>query len=73
MLVYPNPSNGIIHVRLSRALVNTGSTLLITDIMGRQMDAYNLDRQKITLDLTHYPTGIYFFHYADISRRIIIG
>jgi PKD repeat protein len=73
ILIYPNPSNGLIHITLVKALVNTDFTLYIKDITGRQIDTFNLGRHKITLDLTHYPAGIYFFQYGKISKRLIIG
>ncbi len=71
--IYPNPSTGRIHLTFVRALINKDSTFYIRDIMGRKIDAFDLKSQSLTLDLTHYPAGIYILQYSGISKKIIIS
>jgi len=71
--IYPNPSSGLVHLSFDREMINWDSTFYIKDSMGRNLDAFNLERQNITLDLTHYPTGIYFLQYEGVAKRLIIS
>lgn len=70
--IYPNPSTGLVHLSVVKEL-NKDSTLYINDISGRQIDVFYFSRQNLTLDLTHYPAGIYFLQYGGISKRFILS
>ncbi|MEY8849507.1 beta strand repeat-containing protein [Psychroserpens sp. XS_ASV72] len=50
--VYPNPSNGIVHVKSNQRI----STINLYDINGRHLQKYNTN----TLTIDHLPNGLYF-------------
>jgi hypothetical protein len=61
-LVYPNPSNGNVHLLLPEP--GTGSFLYsVYDMTGRFLQSGSFDgsgeKKVVQLDLTHYPQGIY--------------
>jgi PKD repeat protein len=72
MHIYPNPSTGLVRLTFARASVGNNSTLHIRYITGKKIDTYNLRSQNLTLDLTHFPTGIYLLQYGAVFKRIII-
>ncbi len=71
--IYPNPSAGMVHISLDRDARSTDSALYIRDMAGREIDRYNLRDQNLTLDLSHFPPGVYFLQYGRVSKRIIIS
>jgi hypothetical protein len=78
ILAYPNPSSG--HFTLALTLPATVSlagdlTLQVFDAQGRLVERRNLGRQleqRIALDLTAQPTGLYSAHLSD-GKRILTG
>ncbi|MGZ3867213.1 MAG: T9SS type A sorting domain-containing protein, partial [Bacteroidia bacterium] len=67
--VFPNPSNGIVYVRTSNQTKDLFVTVL--DISGKTifMDRLTSDNEKI--DLSIYPSGIYFAGILDGNMNII--
>lgn len=66
--VYPNPTDGILHVKADF------STATIHDINGRTLQHFNLGNGSI--DITHLPNGVYLLslqteHQPAITRKII--
>jgi hypothetical protein len=78
LLAYPNPSSG--HFTLALTLPATVAlagdlTLQVFDAQGRLVERRNLGRQleqRIALDLTAQPTGLYSAHLSD-GKRILTG
>jgi len=72
--VYPNPSQGFIHISLIPDPIKINNTIFqIKDIKGRLIDTFCLDRQAFTIDLTSFPAGIYFLHHDAIIKKFIIS
>jgi hypothetical protein len=78
ILVYPNPSNGIIHINFKNTLVNK---IQVFDVLGRTvyqelLDTSSLESAK-TLDLSNNTKGIYILKfYSDkgtSSHKVLIG
>lgn len=65
--VYPNPSNGMFTLMLTRE-----SKLIVTDVMGKLIYKANLTEGKHNLDLTENANGVYFVRveYNNASRSI---
>jgi len=58
--MYPNPTNGILHIEISQELTE----LFLADLSGKILEKYTPShQQQITLDLTNYPNGLYFVKY----------
>jgi hypothetical protein len=78
ILAYPNPSSGLftLELTLSAAVSVSGDlTLQVFDAQGRLVERRNLGRQleqRIALDLTAQPTGLYSAHLSD-GKRILTG
>jgi len=80
MVVYPNPSNGIIQIVLS-GFKGQRSELRIMDVIGNVVLREVLDdlneRNTKTVDLSKFPNGLYYVklqtdNYSEI-RKIIIN
>jgi hypothetical protein len=56
LTVYPNPSNGIFKISLSQA----GAEIHIFDAMGRPVFHQQVETQQAFIDLSRFPSGIYF-------------
>lgn len=78
ILVYPNPSNGIINVNFNNNLVNK---IEVVDVIGRVVYQEQLDTAKLepskNLNLSNNSKGIYILKfYSDkgtFSHKILIG
>jgi hypothetical protein len=75
---YPNPSTGrfTLELTLPATVALAGDlTLQVFDAQGRLVERRNLGRQleqRIALDLTAQPTGLYSAHLSD-GKRILTG
>jgi len=78
LLAYPNPSTGLFTLALTlpATVALAGDlTLQVFDAQGRLVERRNLGRQleqRIALDLTAQPTGLYSAHLSD-GKRILTG
>lgn len=63
--IYPNPSNGVFEIHLT----NEGFTeFKVLDLAGRQLPAMPVKTNDyLTLDLTDYPSGVYFLQLTRQS------
>ena len=72
--VYPNPTKGIVNLEFENSFSDT-ITVEITSVTGQQLYTYQcygiLDQQKIVVDLTRLPLGIYFIK-TIIRRKVFI-
>ena len=55
--VYPNPSTGL--VTISMPSVNEGTTLYITDMIGKEVFKSTVKNANMSLDLTNLQKGLY--------------
>jgi len=53
---YPNPTSGKLNIEIEGAL----EMLYLTDISGKLLERYKIEQSLFTVDLSNYPTGIYF-------------
>jgi hypothetical protein len=78
LLAYPNPSGGLFTLALTlpaTVALDGDLTLQVFDTQGRLVERRNLGRQleqRIALDLTAQPTGLYSAHLSD-GKRILTG
>jgi Secretion system C-terminal sorting domain len=65
-LIYPNPSNGILNVKLNEELVaersrsNDATTITITDVLGKVQLSKLITENNTQLDVSTFAKGIYF-------------
>ena len=76
--VYPNPSDGLftLELALPETLTLSGDlTVQVFDAQGRLVERRNLGKQfqqRVSLDLTAQPAGLYSAHLSD-GKRILTG
>jgi len=73
--VYPNPASDVAYIEL---IAENGGTLNVLDMSGRilqsvQVQALKGEFQRITLDLSDVPAGIYMYTLNDGSQVSIQG
>jgi hypothetical protein len=73
--VYPNPTNGIINLKINDPNLNDVS-IEITDIMGRTINKFTKDCHNAlceeTIDLSNLTNGIYFVKISNNTKYSII-
>ena len=73
--VSPNPSSGSINISISENLI--GSTLTVTDITGKRIEAVQLTTQQSTLNTQNFLNGIYFLSVAKegivLSQKLVVN
>jgi len=73
MLVYPNPTNGILNIEFNN-FDNIYTSLSIVNILGDEVYKEQLENTSIKysnqLDLSEYSNGIYFVKFSSIEKVI---
>lgn len=59
--VYPNPSNGYLHIRLNETL-NGAAGVALFNMAGQSVYNRSIQEAEVTLDLAHLPEGMYILH-----------
>ena len=65
--VYPNPTNGILNVKLPKTNNGSASKIVVTDINGKVL-INKTTTTDVQLDLSNYPGGIYFIKYSNTEN-----
>jgi hypothetical protein len=63
IIVEPNPAHGLITIRISQVIANSG--LSIYDSVGRLIMSSQAPGEKIELNMSGYPAGIYFIRLIN--------
>jgi len=67
--VYPNPSNGYLHIQLNETLNGTADVALF-NMAGQSVYNRSIQEAEVTLDLAHLPEGMYILHLnGDAKTR----
>jgi len=66
--LYPNPTSGMIDVEFYPS--NKMSTLVLSDLMGKKLMVFNPKEEKIRIDLSDYPDGVYLLQRLDSEGRV---
>lgn len=67
--VYPNPANDLVTIRFSEDLKNRPLSLVVTDVMGRKMLSESNVSSSSTIDVSQWPSGVYFIQMEQDGRR----
>lgn len=68
--LYPNPATSFINFELGNHS-GKGYTLQVYNFMGRKMQEQANAPDRITINLTDYPRGVYIYQLRDKNGRII--
>ena len=58
--VYPNPANDLVTIRFSEAMQDKPLTLVVMDITGRKMLSENNVNSLSIIDVSQWPSGVYY-------------
>ncbi|MCW8912846.1 MAG: HYR domain-containing protein [Flavobacteriales bacterium] len=67
--VYPNPTNGIVKVKLKKSFFNVEYTL--TSIEGKVVQQDRFSGNQLTIDIANEPKGIYFIKIESLVVKLI--
>ena len=70
VLVYPNPSRGLVQVQLGEGF--SGGEIEITDVQGRILRTETFDQQVFSLDLKDVGTGMYWMRVSRDGRSQVV-
>jgi hypothetical protein len=59
LLIYPNPSNDIVYLKFSNALVDK---ITVVNILGETINETAINTDETILDVSNFASGIYFIH-----------
>ena len=65
--LYPNPVENLLIIQSNTSSVNK---VEIFNIEGQQILEFSSDRQRIEIDLTQIPSGLYFAKISSINNII---
>ena len=68
--LYPNPATNTVTITVDESMI--GSTATITDVTGRKVAAVQLNIQHSQLNITNFPSGLYFICIGNSTRKLII-
>ena len=67
-LVFPNPTNGIFEIKSKQRI----GKIKITDINGKVIKTAKSNKNRITINLLNYSSGVYFIHFVKINKTVKI-
>jgi hypothetical protein len=74
--VFPNPSNGILYLKLESELISDQHQIRLFDAVGRVVYSAKVTGSSNRLDFSRLPKGVYILKFqnesTDISSRIIL-
>ena len=66
--VYPNPATDLVTIRFSEDLKNRPLSWVVTDVMGRKMLSESNVNSSSTIDVSQWPSGVYFIRMEQDGR-----
>lgn len=70
---YPNPTTGIVTVRLTPETCNMTPEIQMFDIYGRRLQIIPVTAETTPIDLSRYTNGIYLLKVVDNGKVIAVG
>ncbi|MDZ4847164.1 MAG: choice-of-anchor J domain-containing protein [Chitinophagales bacterium] len=74
--VFPNPTKGSLVIQLNEQVVGK-STVIVSDLIGKQLLELPVENSRITFDLSEKPEGVYFITLkvgdAELRRKILLA
>lgn len=67
--VYPNPVTDLLTIRVDEAVPSKPLNMTILDVTGRKMFAGAVSSSEFRLDVSQWPSGVYFMQMEQNGRR----
>ena len=74
LMVYPNPADGVLFVRLPQCDSPTSgeSTYRITNLIGQTLLHGNINAENQQIDISALPSGMYFITVGEAMRKFVV-
>ena len=72
LLVYPNPTNGVLFVETQNFASLQNQTYRITNLMGQIILSGNITNETQQIDVSGLPQGMYFITFAGETRKFVV-
>ena len=73
LVVYPNPTNGVLFVQTLHATSLHTQTYCITNLMGQILLQGQITAETQQIDVTNLPEGMYFIIFAGETRKFVVN
>lgn len=73
LILYPNPTTGIVTVQLATETCTLTPEIQMYDIYGRRLQIIPVTAEKNPIDLSQYANGIYFMKLVSDGKVISVG
>lgn len=70
--IYPNPANGVLNISIAKELDLTHSKISLVDISGRIILSQPINSAETTVNINHFPNGIYFVNAQLNDKSMVI-
>ena len=67
--VYPNPAKDLLNIRVDEAVPSKPLNMTILDVTGRKMFVGEVSGSEFRLDVSQWPSGVYFMQMEQNGRR----
>ena len=72
LMVYPNPTNGVLFVKTLRATSLPDQTYRINNLMGQTVMAGQITSDNQQINVSSLPQGMYFITFAGETRKFVV-
>jgi hypothetical protein len=72
LTLYPNPTTGIVNIRLTPETCNLTPEIHVFDIYGRRLQVVPVTAETIQIDLSRYATGVYLVKLVNDGKVIAV-
>ena len=73
LTLYPNPTTGVVTVRLSPETCTLNPEIRVFDIYGRRLQMMAVTDETIQINLSNYATGIYIIKLVNGGKGVATG
>jgi len=73
LVVYPNPTDGVLFVQTLRATSLPTQTYRITNLMGQTLQTGQITTETQQIDATNLPKGMYFISIGGETRKFVVN
>ena len=67
--VYPNPAADLLTIRVGEAVQNKPLNVSVVDVIGRMVYAESVSAMEFRLDVSQWPSGVYFMQIEQDGQR----
>ena len=73
LVVYPNPTDGVLFVETRHGTSLPDQTYRITNLMGQTLQTGQITAETQQIDVSDLPEGMYFITFAGETRKFVVN